>query len=79
MRSLIVEVGLKLSELALKVEDIPEEDLIEILATHRADEPFDERMDTGTWGTVLISSISRMRRFAFQRWKRKRGSLSAPR
>lgn len=42
VQSQIIVVASELSKLPLEVERVPEEDVIEILTPHRADEPLDE-------------------------------------
>jgi hypothetical protein len=47
MGSVIIEIGLELSELSAKVQLVPEEHLVEILATYRANQALDEWMREG--------------------------------
>ena len=61
-------------ELALQIARIPEEGLIEELATYGADRPLNKGWERGTPGTVLTSSVPRMRRLACHRCDRKSGS-----
>jgi len=59
----VVEVVPELEQFIFEICGRPEQRVIQILASNRADEPFDERM-RGTQGTLLISVTSKMRKLA---------------
>jgi len=69
-----IVVMLELVQLAHQICSIPEEHAVEVLAPDRADQTFDKGMRNGVYGTASISSISRRRRLASQRWKWNSGS-----
>ena len=66
--------GLELGQLPFQVTGIPERDIVEnsrrIVPMSRSTKGCEQ----GTYGTVLSSSISRIRRFACHRCASKRGS-----
>ena len=75
VRTYRVVVGLELAQLPFQVVGIPEQHMVEKFAPHGPDQALDERgCDRGACGTVLISSISRIRRFALQRYTSNSGS-----
>ena len=53
MRALVVEVVPELKEFIFEICGRPEQRVIQILASNRADEPFDERMRKGNAGDAL--------------------------
>jgi hypothetical protein len=52
-----VVVGLEVGKLALKITGIPEQHMVEKFSPHRPDHAPTNGCDSGTCGTVLISSI----------------------
>jgi hypothetical protein len=67
VNALLVEVRSEAIQLAMEVEAVPEEGVVEILASKGSDQSLDERVSTRHEGTDSSSSISRIRRFARQR------------
>jgi hypothetical protein len=53
MRAMVVEVVPELEEFIFEICGRPEQRVIQILASNRADEPFDERMRQGNAGDAL--------------------------
>ena len=53
MRAMVVEVVPELKEFIFEICGRPEQRVIQILASNRADEPFDERMRQGNAGDAL--------------------------
>src|ERR1700745_962389 len=53
MRAMVVEVVPELKEFIFEICGRPEQRVIQILASNRADEPFDERMRKGNAGDAL--------------------------
>jgi hypothetical protein len=49
----VIVVAGKLAELALKIQTVPEHDVVQILSADSADQPFDERVGAVHGGTVL--------------------------
>ena len=74
MDSCVVVIGLEVSQLPLEISCIPEQHMVEKLSAHRPNQALDEGVRQGTCGTVLISSISKIRRFACHRCASNSGS-----
>ena len=55
MCAMLVVVLLELDELPLEITRGPEQEAIQIFAPHGSNQPFDDRWERGTYGTVLIS------------------------
>jgi hypothetical protein len=68
MGAMTVMVPLKLEEFQLQVGDRPEEQPVQAFPPNRADQAYDEGCENGTYGTVLISSTSRICKFACHWW-----------
>ena len=64
MRAMLVVVPLELDELALEISRGPEQHSIQTFAPYGPNQPFDDRMERGTYGTVLISRMLRIRKLA---------------
>ena len=69
-----IVVNLELCKLAFQITGIPERHMIEKFSRIVPIKRSTNGCDTGTCGTVLTSSISRIRRFAFHRCVSKSGS-----
>ena len=68
MDAVRIVIVLEVAQRSLEVGSVPEGNMIQIVSADRADELLDMNgCESGTEGTVFISSISRIRRFAFQR------------
>ena len=64
VRSITDIVPLEIEELRLQISGRPEERMIQTFAPNGANQPLDEGMRGGTYGTVLISFTSRISKFA---------------
>jgi len=74
VRAMTVKIPLEINELHLQIRRRPEQRPVETFAANRSDQAFDEDATSGTDGTVLIASTSRIRRFACHWWNRYSGS-----
>ena len=74
MAAHLVVVGLEVGKFPFKITGIPEQHMVETFSPRRSDQALHEWVGPGTCGTVLIASISRIRRFAVHRCASNSGS-----